>query len=513
MAELTQSNSNQLKIDLIEKIESLIEDDSAYGSNIELLSFKLNNNDIVGKFRDIWNKRVFAYSIVKNRLGYRPAIDIKTSETVEQISKKLNNFSLGYNTVFATANLDSARQKKPRCTAVSFSCGKICLDVNKVCWIDNTPKKTGTTKNNLNIYQDQIKKIQTLAKNLQSQNQNTWNKNANNNLSKSKVSKTNKNEKNKSFATLTIKSVGTELDEMFKTGYSELTQYRISEALSGLEKELTGQEVVKYFDQVELLAKEKIQNLLKQRESMESQAKIIEQKEGYGEADIFRSKNWNNDLEKLIDNPDKCLNEIGRQFLRVKTPSKMQINNIGITKPNPIRHGKPIRIGDIDAKSLRAIMNGVEIFKEMVGVETLDNKIVDIAGLDPLSREGGRSFFDNSSINIAKNAPVETTIHELAHWLEESDPIIHKKIQDFFEKRTAGESWQSLRDLTGNPLYGDMEVAKPDKWLHPYMGKKAGWRNSEILSMGMEMMYKAPVDFAKTDPEYFAFVYDTLRGK
>jgi hypothetical protein len=45
------------------------------------------------------------------------------------------------------------------------------------------------------------------------------------------------------------------------------------------------------------------------------------------------------------------------------------------------------------------------------------------------------------------------------------------------------------------------------------MGKKTGWKNSEILSMGMEMMYKAPVDFAKADPEYFAFVYDTLRGK
>src|SRR4028118_248258 len=151
MAELTNTKNNQLKIGLIQKIESLIEDNNAYGSNIELLSFKLTGNDIAGKFRDIWNRRVFAYSIVRNRLGYRPAIDIKTSETVEQISKKIDNFSLGYNTIFATTKLDSVRQKKPLYSAISFSCGKICLDINKICWIDNVPKRTGTTKNNPNI--------------------------------------------------------------------------------------------------------------------------------------------------------------------------------------------------------------------------------------------------------------------------------------------------------------------------------------------------------------------------
>jgi hypothetical protein len=513
MTELTKTKSNQLKINLAQKIESLIEDDNAYGSNIELLSFKLTDNIIAGKFRDTWNRRVFAYSIVKNRLGYRPAINIKTDDTVEQVSKKIDSFSLGYNAIFVAARLDSAKQKKPRCTSISFSCGRICLDINKTCWTDRKPQSAGTTRNNFNDYNNQINEIKTLAKNLQKQNQNSWAKDANNNLSKAQISKIKKGKTIKSFSTLAIKSVGAELDEMFKTGYSELTRYRVREALLGLKKELTGKEIVEYFSQINLLAKEKVQNLSEERESIESQAKIIEQKEGYGEADIFRSNNWNNDLEKLTDDTNKCLNEIGRQFLRVKSPSKLQINNVGITKPNPVRHGIPIRIGDIDPKSLRTIMNGVEIFKEMVGVETLDNKIVDVAGLDPSSKEGGRSFFDNSSINMAKNAPIETTIHELAHWLEESDPIIHKKIQDFFEKRTAGETWQSLRVLTGNPLYGDTEVAKPDKWLIPYMGKKAGWRNSEILSMGMEMMYKAPVDFAKADPEYFAFIYDTLRGK
>ncbi|HLO51384.1 MAG TPA: hypothetical protein VK211_23420, partial [Kamptonema sp.] len=104
--------------------------------------------------------------------------------------------------------------------------------------------------------------------------------------------------------------------------------------------------------------------------------------------------------------------------------------------------------------------------------------------------------------------------HEAAHWLEESDPVIHEKVQKFFESRTVGEKWQKLSDLTGNSNYGDNEVAKPDKWPKAYMGKKTNSdKNSEILSMGMEMMYRDPVAFAKQDPEYFAFIHNTLRGK
>ena len=508
-------NNNHLKIDLVKKIQSLIENDNAYGSNVEILSFKIADN-IAGKFRDTWSKRIFIYSITDNRLGYRPAINTKATDKIEQVSKNLDNFSSGYNAILPVAKLDSSRHVKPRCTAISFSCGKICLDINKICWVDDATQKNKTRKNDITSRQKKVVEVNLLAKDLRNQKQTTWTKYSNNSV-KSKLLATQKRKAGESFTSLGIESLGIEFDEMFKTGYSELTKYRIDEALQGLKEELTGQEVVEYFSKIQSLAEGKIQDLSKKKKFIESQVKVIEQTEGYGEAEIFQSNNWDNDLQKLVEDPNKCLNEIGRQFLKVKNPSKMKSISIGVFTPDPSNPSRGMRINDfnkksIDEKELKKIINGVEIFKAIVGVNTVDSKTVGIAGLEYPSSDN-RSFYLASSVYIGQNTPVEVTIHELAHWLEESDPIIHDKTQKFFEKRTAGESWQLLSRLTGNPNYSDTEVAKPDKWLRPYMGKETGSKNSEILSMGMEMMYKAPVDFAKADPEYFAFIYNTLRGK
>jgi hypothetical protein len=114
---------------------------------------------------------------------------------------------------------------------------------------------------------------------------------------------------------------------------------------------------------------------------------------------------------------------------------------------------------------------------------------------------------------MADKAPVEVVVHEAANWLEESDPKIHAKVQKFFESRTAGEKWQKLSELMGNRNYSETEVAKPDKWLRTYMGKKTNSTNSEILSMGMEVIYKAPVDFAKADPRILCFHIQYIKGE
>ena len=150
-------NNNHLKIDLVKKIQSLIENDNAYGSNVEILSFKIADN-IAGKFRDTWSKRIFIYSITDNRLGYRPAINTKATDKIEQVSKNLDNFSSGYNAILPVAKLDSSRHVKPRCTAISFSCGKICLDINKICWVDDTTQKNKTRKNDITSRQKRLLK-------------------------------------------------------------------------------------------------------------------------------------------------------------------------------------------------------------------------------------------------------------------------------------------------------------------------------------------------------------------
>lgn len=45
-----------------------------------------------------------------------------------------------------------------------------------------------------------------------------------------------------------------------------------------------------------------------------------------------------------------------------------------------------------------------------------------------------------------------------------------------------------------------------------YNGKKYDHPSTEILSMGLEMLYLDPVTFARVDPEYFKFIVGVLRG-
>ena len=45
-----------------------------------------------------------------------------------------------------------------------------------------------------------------------------------------------------------------------------------------------------------------------------------------------------------------------------------------------------------------------------------------------------------------------------------------------------------------------------------YCGKYYGANDSEITSMGVELLYKDPVGFAKKDPEFFRFIVGQLRG-
>jgi hypothetical protein len=50
-----------------------------------------------------------------------------------------------------------------------------------------------------------------------------------------------------------------------------------------------------------------------------------------------------------------------------------------------------------------------------------------------------------------------------------------------------------------------------DKFISPYMGKICDSGSSEVLSMGLELMYRNPIYLAKNDPEMFDFIYSVVR--
>lgn len=127
--------------------------------------------------------------------------------------------------------------------------------------------------------------------------------------------------------------------------------------------------------------------------------------------------------------------------------------------------------------------------------------------------KGGRAYYSygEGAIRMGNFNKVQTYVHELGHSYEHRSFVINQKAQKFLASRTKGETAQSLKKLTGSGYEAD-ELAKPDKFFDPYVGKIYGSTASEITSMGVELMYSNPVRLLERDPEMFEFIVDLLRG-
>lgn len=508
---LKRKDSGELA-EFITNLETLIENDEAYGSGVNLLSFDIGDNgDITGKFQDVWNRRIFSYSVQKTRIGYKPAIATANTDSATE-SRLLDLFSLGYTSL--ALNYDAVKGgKKPRCTSISYGCGSICIPLQHTCWINSAGQQTKRAGGSIeSVSQGRIDKIRALAKYLDSKGNNKWSRYGSANDLKAKANTLEKERAGMFKAGVKKQSptdpLITGLKKAFDSGNFAEAKILARQAASKMK---SGAEVAAYLQKLSEVVADKTQLLVNKKKDITRQANAILKTKGAEAAKDFYSENWNAKCEKLSKNVDSVISIVAREFLYVESPSKMKGGSGGIVNPDT-----GIKTGKLNEQQSTKIATGIDAFKKMVGVSSIDGKRLNVTVIDENSKKAGRSFYRGGSgtVYMAEKAPVEVVIHEAAHWLEESDPKIHGKIRDFFEKRTQGESWQKLSKLTGNKNYRDDEVAKPDKWPKAYMGKKTkSDKNSEILSMGMEMMYKDPIGFAKTDPEYFAFIHNTLRGK
>ncbi len=111
-------------------------------------------------------------------------------------------------------------------------------------------------------------------------------------------------------------------------------------------------------------------------------------------------------------------------------------------------------------------------------------------------------------------------VHELGHILEMSRPGLKKAAGDFLKMRIAGEHPRTFKSLYPGLAHGPRERGAKDNfdrfftgvsaW---YCGKIYSGGETEILSMGVEALYRDPVGFCAKDPEYAHFVIGVLRGE
>jgi len=98
----------------------------------------------------------------------------------------------------------------------------------------------------------------------------------------------------------------------------------------------------------------------------------------------------------------------------------------------------------------------------------------------------------------------ETLFHEVGHLVEHWDSAFQKACEQFIEGRATGKP-KRLSVLTGQKGYRTDEIAYPDSFIHPYVGKIYQGGSSEVFSMCLQQLV-APaklVELMAKDPEHF----------
>jgi hypothetical protein len=174
---------------------------------------------------------------------------------------------------------------------------------------------------------------------------------------------------------------------------------------------------------------------------------------------------------------------------------KLQFNSLwGTPKAKQKQYKKAWGIlGNIMPKSVfKGIKKRLETL--MVSTDPDMNEAIS-ASYDP----GAKTIWVSRSCGTAEFA------HEFGHFLEDVMPGWQTKAGKFRKKRAAGEKIGPLRGYKGAVGYND-------KFKNPYAGRVyKGHKETEIISHGIEQLVRNPAGFAKSDPEYFDFIYNLLK--
>lgn len=138
---------------------------------------------------------------------------------------------------------------------------------------------------------------------------------------------------------------------------------------------------------------------------------------------------------------------------------------------------------------------------------------------EALLKELGETY-DGGQINIGEDSTYlglsEVMYHEMGHLVEAQNPDIADMNRRWLESRATSTRPQSLRKMTGLN-YGRKEVALPDQFMSPYVGRIYESADSldvstEVFSMGYEHFNNPArmIELFEGDREHFDLIVGTL---
>ncbi len=238
--------------------------------------------------------------------------------------------------------------------------------------------------------------------------------------------------------------------------------------------------------------------------------------------ELAKIDNRKNDLQNKIY--DESLKFLELEGLVVPKDKRgiIRTNSVKIDekKVTPIYPAKPL---PNNAKK------GLELLQAIVPDELLPSFL----GVDVVTNYPNfRSFCSFSHVKITDTESPAEVAHEAAHAIEALHPEVRKKCLAFLCKRGWGTPIKSLNELTNTNNYEDEERAFEDEWVNKkgvhYCGKiyldkdldnmseeefVKSATGTEILAMGVQRFFEAPIQFMQDDSEYYEFIKSILLQK
>lgn len=117
----------------------------------------------------------------------------------------------------------------------------------------------------------------------------------------------------------------------------------------------------------------------------------------------------------------------------------------------------------------------------------------------------------SNEVVLGKGADELHVVHELMHAVEEHDPEAMEAERVYFEERTRGKELKQLSEITGDAAYAPDELAFDvgKECIDPYAFKDYGGEAYELLSLGIEMLYREPLKYVH-DPDMLKWLLDVI---
>lgn len=208
------------------------------------------------------------------------------------------------------------------------------------------------------------------------------------------------------------------------------------------------------------------------------------------------------------------------EVLKQELQEVIFINNEGTTGPEM---DSAHSLGKIVDNNMDNINAATDFVGRIVAPEYL-SKLTPYTVDDPKGQRANVTtrYMDEGPVTVMRLEPDEEAkyiAHELGHVIEDQVPSIKENAIIYYKDRTSGSDIELLRDVTKNN-YGVDEICKKDNFIDAYMGKFYGSdyskitpSSTELVSMGIQMLYTDPKKLIDEDPAMFTWLVDTLRGK